>query len=78
MKEQNKDDKVIFINKIKIRVIEDELTVREIAERAGLNPGEYDLFLPGGQNCDPLKPDDIIPIKNGLHFRALLKVVPYG
>ena len=72
------DGKVIFVNKKKIRVTEESLTGKQILERAGLEPEKYDLFLVRGQNSEKIEPDQSVEIKNGLHFNAILKSVPYG
>jgi hypothetical protein len=36
---------VIFVNKQQIKITEDKLTGKEILEKAGINPNEYDLYL---------------------------------
>jgi len=81
LEQENKgksDEKVIFVNKKQIRVEEDSLTGRQILEKAGFDANQYDLFLVHGQDSDEIKPDQAIAIKNGLHFNAILKSVPYG
>ena len=71
-------EKVIFVNKKQIRVIEDKLTGRQILEKADYDPAQYDLFLVHGQNQDKIELDQIVEIKNGMHFIAILKSAPYG
>lgn len=71
-------EKIIFVNKKPIHVSEDSLTGRQILEKAGFDPGQYDLFLVHGQNSQKIEPDQSVEIKNGLHFNAILKSVPYG
>jgi hypothetical protein len=71
-------EKIIFVNKKQIHVSEDSLTGRQILEKAGFDPNQYDLFLVHGQNSQKIEPDQSVEIKNGLHFNAILKSVPYG
>lgn len=78
--EQQEKDKTkeIFVNKKQIRVVEDSLTGRQILERAGFDVNQYDLFLVHGQNSQKIEPDQSVEIKNGQHYNAILKSVPYG
>ena len=79
MEQKPKDQEtIIFVNKKQIRVTEDSLTGKQILEKAGFNVNEYDLFLVHGQNSQKIEPDQVVAIKNGLHFNAILKSVPYG
>lgn len=81
MEQENKgkkDELVIFVNKKQIRVEEDSLTGRQILEKAGLEANQYDLFLVRGQNSEKIEPEQVVSLKNGLHFNAILKSVPYG
>ncbi len=71
-------EKIIFVNKKQIHVSEDSLTGRQILEKAGFDPNQYDLFLIHGQNSQKIEPDQSVKIENGLHFNAILKSVPYG
>lgn len=75
---ENEKTKEIFVNKKQIRVVEDSLTGRQILERAGFDVNQYDLFLIHGQNSQKIEPDQSIEIKNGQHYNAILKSVPYG
>lgn len=75
---QGEHDKVIFVNKKQIKVDESHLTGKQILEMAGYDVNQYDLFLVHGQNNQPIPPDQTVEIKNGLHFNAILKNVPYG
>ena len=77
MNQNNKDEKVIFVNKDKFKVEEDELTGRQILALAGINQ-DYDLFLVQGKCSDKIEPDQVVKIKNGLRFHVIIKVVPYG
>lgn len=77
MNQGKKDEKVIFVNKNQIRVSEDELTGNQILQKAGISQ-EYDLFLVRGQESQKIEPDETVNIKNGLHFRVIIKVVPFG
>lgn len=77
MNQGKKDEKVIFVNKNQIRVTEDELTGNQILQKAGISQ-EYDLFLVRGQESQKIEPDEIVNIKNGLRFRVIIKVVPFG
>lgn len=71
-------EKEIFVNKKRLVVTEDSLTGAQILQRAGFDPAQYDLFLVHGQKSDLISPDQSVEIKNGLHFNAILKNVPYG
>lgn len=77
MNQCKKDEKVIFVNKEKFKVEEDELRGSQILALAGISQ-EYDLFLVQGQRSDKIEPDQIVEIKNGLHFHVIIKVVPFG
>lgn len=69
---------VIFVNKLQIRVAEDKLTGRQIFEKAGINPNEYDLYLVQGQNSQKIELDQAVDMRNGLHFNAIIRSAPYG
>ena len=71
-------EQIIFVNKQQIRVLEDKLTGQEILQKAGLDPNQYDLFLVRGQTGEKIESGQYVDIKNGLHFNAILKSVPYG
>ncbi|MCE7736979.1 MAG: hypothetical protein GPJ54_18990 [Candidatus Heimdallarchaeota archaeon] len=71
-------DKVIFVNKKQIKIEEDELTGKQILEKAGYDPTQYDLFLINGQSSQKIESDQTVEIKNGQHFNAILKDAPYG
>lgn len=77
MTSEKNDEKVIFVNRDKFKVDEDELTGRQILEIAGISQ-DYDLFLVQGQCSDKIELDQVVEIKNGLRFRVIIKVVPYG
>ena len=76
--DEHEHGKVIFVNKKQIRVTEDKLTGRQILEKAEYEPAQYDLFLVHGQNQEKIEPDQIVEIKNGMHFLAILNSAPYG
>ena len=77
MNQYKKDEKVIFVNREKFKVEEDELTGSQILQIAGISQ-EYDLFLVQGQCSDKIEPNQVVKIKNGLRFRVIIKVVPFG
>lgn len=77
MNQSKKDEKVIFVNKNQIRVDEDQLTGSQILALADISQ-DYDLFLVQGQDSQKIEPDQVVEIKNGLRFRVIIKVVPYG
>ena len=77
MNRPNNCGKVIFVNKNKFRVDEEELTGRQILQIAGICQ-DYDLFLVRGQDSKKIEPDEIVEIENGMRFRVIIKVVPYG
>jgi hypothetical protein len=68
----------IFVNKKKIQVAEATLTGSEILTRAAFDPSQYDLFLVEGQKNEKIDPSQSVEIRNGLHFNAILRTVPYG
>lgn len=76
--ESNKKGKEIFVNKKRFLVTEESLTGAQILQLSGFDPAQYDLFLVHGQKSDLIAADKSIEIKNGLHFNAILKNVPYG
>jgi hypothetical protein len=77
--QERNHEKIIHVNKTEIRVKEDELTGRQILERANLSPNDYDLFLvEHGHDGPQIQPDQVVKIKNGERFHAIRKVVPYG
>ena len=69
---------VIFVNKKQIRVTENSLVGSQILQRGGFDPTQYDLFLFQGQQSTQIASDQSVDIRNGLHFNAILKNVPYG
>jgi len=69
---------VIFVNKQEVRVTENSLTGSQILQRANFDPNQYDLFLVQGQQSTQIGHDQSVEIRNGLHFNAILKNVPYG
>jgi hypothetical protein len=77
MEEKDKG-KVIFVNKKQFRVTEDKLTGSQILQLAGYDPNQYDLFLVHGQKSEQIAPDQSVEIKDGMHFNAIPKNVPYG
>lgn len=76
--ESKEKEKQIFVNKKRLVVMEDSLTGAQILQRADFDPTQYDLFLVHGQKSDIIPPDKSVEIKNGLHFNAIVKNVPYG
>ncbi len=79
MNEKSKDKEyVVFVNKQQVKLTEDQLTGKQILEKAGINPNEFDLYLVQGQNSLKIEPDKIVDIKNGLHFNAIIRSAPYG
>ena len=70
--------KVIFVNKKEITVREDKLDGAQILTLARLEPEKYDLFLIRGQHSDKIEPNQVVEIKDGMRFNAILKSVPYG
>jgi hypothetical protein len=75
---QSMNDFVIFVNKQEVRVTENSLTGSQILQRANFDPNQYDLFLVQGQQSTQIGHDQSVEIRNGLHFNAILKNVPYG
>ena len=75
---ETQDLKTIYVNNKKVLVKEDVLLGKEILERAGFEPGKYDLFLVHGQKSEKIKDNQQCQIKNDMHFNAILKDVPYG
>lgn len=76
---EHSQEKNIFVNKTKkLSVVEATLTGAEILQKAEFEANQYDLFLVKGQTSDKIEPGQEVEIKNGLHFNAILKSVPYG
>jgi hypothetical protein len=69
---------VIFVNKKQLKVNENNLTGQRILQLAGFDVSQYDLFLVKGESSEQIQPGQSVEIKNGLHFNAILKNVPYG
>jgi hypothetical protein len=69
---------VIFVNKKQLKVSEDKLTGQKILTIAGYDVNQYDLFLVHGQQSEQIQPNQVVEIKNGMHFNAILKSAPYG
>lgn len=76
--ESKEHGNIIFVNKKQIPVTEDVLTGQQILEKAGLDVNQYDLFQVHGQTSQKIEPNQSVDIRNGLHFNAILKSVPYG
>ncbi len=69
---------VIFVNKKQLKVNQSTLTGQQILQLAGFDVNQYDLFLVKGESSEQIQPGQSVEIKNGLHFNAILKNVPYG
>ncbi len=69
---------MIFVNKDQFKVSEETLTGQQILNKAGRDPNQYDLFLVHGVQSDQIQLNQSVQIKDGLHFNAILKSVPYG
>jgi len=76
--ESKEKGKEIFVNKKRLVITEESLTGAQILQRAGFDTAQYDLFLVHGQKSELIALDQSVEIKNGLHFNAILKNVPYG
>ena len=70
--------KIIFVNRKEITVTEDKLDGEQILALARLDSNEYDLFLVRGQDSRKIDAKEIVEIRNGMRFNAILKSVPYG
>ncbi len=75
---QSQQSFIIFVNKKEIRVTESSLVGAQILRLGGFDPNQYDLFLVQGQQSTQIGPEQPVDIRNGLHFNAILKNVPYG
>jgi hypothetical protein len=69
---------VIFVNKKQLKVTQETLTGQQILQLANFDVNQYDLFLVKGESSEQIQPNQSVEIKNGLHFNAILKNVPYG
>lgn len=78
MEQTKEQEKIIFVNKKQFKVTENSLTGAQILALAGFDVNQYDLFLVHGQSSQKIDPNQSIDIKNGEHFNAILKSVPYG
>ena len=71
-------EKVIFVNKKQFKVEQDSMNGRQILELAGYDVNQYDLYYVHGQTTQQIQSDEVVELKNGMHFNAILKNVPYG
>lgn len=80
MKDEKKhpETKHIFVNKKKFDVTADTLTGEQILALAGFSKDTHDLYLVHGHEQTPILPDKVVEIKNGIHFHAVPKVIPFG
>ena len=76
IEENNK--KIISVNGKEIPVTENQLDGEQILTLARLKSNEYDLFLVHGQSSEKIEVKQIVDIKDGMRFNAILKSVPYG
>ena len=76
IEENNK--KTISVNGKEIPVTERQLDGEQILTLARLKSNEYDLFLVHGQSSEKIEVKQIVDIKDGMRFNAILKSVPYG
>lgn len=60
----------IFVNNRKFETEKSELTGAEIKTLAGV-PADYELFEVKGDKTEPIGPEQVVHIKDGLHFRAI-------
>lgn len=68
----------IRVNRQEIRVAEKVLYAWQILERAGLDPGEYELFAVSGQDSTRLEQGAQVKIEDGMRCNTILKSVPFG
>lgn len=76
--EKKEKEQVIFVNKQQFKVEQDKLTGEQILQLAGFNPAEYDLYLVHGQTSQKIEAGQVVDLKNGLHFNAIIRSAPYG
>ena len=75
---QESGKKTISVNGKEITVTANELDGEQILTLARLKSNEYDLFLVHGQSSEKIGDKQIVSIKDGMRFNAILKSVPYG
>jgi len=68
----------IFVNKEKFRVDEKTMTGTEILALINYTPDKYDLFRKDGTENIPVQKDEVVVLKNGMHFYAILKNIQFG
>lgn len=67
------------MNKKKYETNAEHLTGSEILLLAGLPADEYDLFLVKGEGkSERIAPDQVVQMRNGLHFNAITRGVNFG
>lgn len=76
--DQKQKEQVIFVNKQQFKVAEDKLSGEQILQLANLSVADYDLYLVHGQSSQKIEAGQIVDIKNGLHFNAIIRSAPYG
>ena len=60
----------IFVNNHQLRTTANALTGSQIKQLAGV-PADYELFEVKGDKTTPVGNDHLVPLENGMHFRAI-------
>lgn len=65
---KSKSQVVIFIDQQQFKIDDRNYAARELLELAGEDPSETTLALRHGNDIKKFGPDDVIGVKNGMHF----------
>lgn len=74
------DDKDIniILNKKPYKVPSETLTGTQILALGGFSPSKYCLFLVKGNEQEEISPDQIVSLKNGMKFQAIVSDIKFG
>lgn len=68
----------IFLNKDLYKVLSDSMTGAQILELGNFSPDKYCLFLIKGNQQDEISSDQVVPLTNGMRFRAIFNNIKFG
>jgi len=66
------NEKMVHVNDRNVPIIEDVLPAKEILERAGFVPGEFELRMPAEEG-KRVKEDEQVRIENNMRLDTVLK-----
>jgi uncharacterized protein YegP (UPF0339 family) len=68
----------IFLNKKLYKVSSETLTGAEILALGDFSLSKYDLFFVKGNDQDEISDDQVVSLKNGMKFQAILSDIKFG